>query len=335
MNQTLEPLGLFLEAFLKAPRGFHIVFIALFAGLVGSFLNVCIWRIPRGESIVLPRSRCTSCGHILGVLDLFPILSYLVLRRRCRHCGASVSARYVIVEAINVTLWLSSYACFGLSWAFAGTGALLSFFLATTGIVLMKRQLGGAKSRGGFTFISILLAALLLAVSVGPFLDLARTGFVGASKNQEYIKAYALAQERIEELRSIPVANLKSDRKIYIETERLTDNIFCDEFFGDYARMRESPKYFSEKFTDVYTERNKLPDTVMEKFARSFKRYYGFDYQVYPAGYEVFRRITRIEEIKDKQTPDHILHRAVVTVEINSKITNGRKLEMEALLTDR
>jgi len=334
-HQTAESLRLLFEAFLRAPPLFHIVFVAMFAGLVGSFINVCIWRIPRGESIVLPRSKCVSCGHILGVPDLFPILSYLVLRGKCRHCKAPVSPRYVIVEAINVALWIASYLALGMSLPFVIAGVALSVVLATTGIVLMKKQIRAARSREGFTFISILLAALVLAVSIGPFLDLARTGFIGATKNQEYLKAYALAQERIEELRSIPPANLKSDRKIYIETERLTDNIFCDEFLGEYQKMRESAKYFQEKFTDVYTSRNKLPDTVMEKFTRSFKRYYGFDYKVYPDGYEVLRRITQIEEVKDKEKPDHVLHRAKVTVEINSRSTKGRVVELEALLTDR
>jgi len=334
MGDLTEVLGLFIEAFVRAPPLFHVVVIAVFAGLVGSFINVCIWRIPRGQSIVHPRSRCTSCGHILGVPDLFPILSYLCLAGKCRHCGAPVSPRYVIVEAINVSLWLLSYWAFGASREALVAGVILSTVLANVGIVLMKREMR-SRSRQGFTFISILLTALVLAVSVPALVDVMRTGFVGATKNQEYIKAYALAVERIEELRNITAQNLRSDRKVYIETELLTDNIFVDEFFGEFSRMREDSKYFDEKFTDVYTDHNKLPDSVMERFKRAYKRYYGLEYELYPLGYEVFRRITRVEEIKSKEKPERVLRKAKVTVEINSQVTKGRKIDLEALLTDR
>ncbi|MBI4863717.1 MAG: prepilin peptidase [Candidatus Riflebacteria bacterium] len=328
-----ETIGLLFEVFLKAPPLFHAAVIAMFAGLTGSFINVCIWRIPRRESIVFPRSRCTSCGHVLDPIDLIPILTWLVTRGHCRHCGAPVSSRYVVVEAINVTLWLSAYLALGMTGRFFWTGVGLSTILAVTGISLMSREIK-RRERAGFTFISIMLTALVLAISIGPFLDLTRTGFVGATKNQEYVKAYALAMERIEEIRGIPPANLHSDRKIYIETERLSDNIFADEVLGQYAEMRESPKVFAEKFTDIYTDQRKLPDPVMERFKRDFKRYYGFEYELYPQGYEVFRRITTVDEVKDKYDPGRTIRKVKVTVEINSKVTKGRKIELESLMSE-
>lgn len=67
---------------------------------MGSFYNVCIYRLPRGESLVTPRSHCTSCGHSLGVLDLVPVLSYIALRGRCRYCRSVVSPRYMLVELL-------------------------------------------------------------------------------------------------------------------------------------------------------------------------------------------------------------------------------------------
>jgi leader peptidase (prepilin peptidase) / N-methyltransferase len=67
---------------------------------MGSFYNVCIYRLPRGESLVRPRSHCTSCGHTLGVFDLVPVLSYLTLKGRCRYCKSAVSPRYMLVEII-------------------------------------------------------------------------------------------------------------------------------------------------------------------------------------------------------------------------------------------
>ena len=67
---------------------------------MGSFYNVCIYRLPRGESLVRPRSHCTSCGRTLGVLDLIPIVSYLALKGRCRYCNAPVAPRYLLVELV-------------------------------------------------------------------------------------------------------------------------------------------------------------------------------------------------------------------------------------------
>jgi len=66
--------------------------------IVGSFLNVVAYRLPRGESLVHPRSRCPNCGTQLRALDNIPVVSWLALRGRCHHCGAPVSARYPLVE---------------------------------------------------------------------------------------------------------------------------------------------------------------------------------------------------------------------------------------------
>ncbi|MEX1252792.1 MAG: prepilin peptidase [Dehalococcoidia bacterium] len=75
------------------------IVVAFIAGLaVGSFLNLCAYRLPRGESIVSPRSRCTSCWTFLRPYDLVPVLSYLFLRARCSHCNASLAKRDPLVE---------------------------------------------------------------------------------------------------------------------------------------------------------------------------------------------------------------------------------------------
>jgi leader peptidase (prepilin peptidase)/N-methyltransferase len=66
--------------------------------VIGSFLNVVTYRVPRGESIVKPRSRCTSCGTEVRSIDNIPLLSWLLLRGRCRHCSAQISPRYPAVE---------------------------------------------------------------------------------------------------------------------------------------------------------------------------------------------------------------------------------------------
>jgi leader peptidase (prepilin peptidase)/N-methyltransferase len=78
--------------------------------LVGSFLNVVAYRLPRGESLVRPRSRCPQCGTQLRAVDNVPVLSWLALRGRCHHCGAPISPRYPIVELVTGALYIAVVA---------------------------------------------------------------------------------------------------------------------------------------------------------------------------------------------------------------------------------
>jgi leader peptidase (prepilin peptidase)/N-methyltransferase len=92
------------------------VTLAAVAGLcVGSFLNVCIYRLPRRQSLVHPRSRCTSCERQLTWLDNVPVLSWVALRGRCRTCGAPVSAMYPIVEVVTAAVFVSGYLLYGVT----------------------------------------------------------------------------------------------------------------------------------------------------------------------------------------------------------------------------
>lgn len=81
-------------------------FLFILGTQVGSFLNVCIWRLPRGESIVHPPSHCPHCHHRLSLLDLAPLLSQLYLRGRCRYCGAKFSWRYFGIELLMGVLFM-------------------------------------------------------------------------------------------------------------------------------------------------------------------------------------------------------------------------------------
>jgi prepilin signal peptidase PulO-like enzyme (type II secretory pathway) len=90
---------------------FAVVFAFALGACIGSFLNVVLWRVPRGESVVSPPSRCPSCGHELGPIELVPVLSWVAQRGRCRHCGVPISARYPLVElgtavVFAVVAWL-------------------------------------------------------------------------------------------------------------------------------------------------------------------------------------------------------------------------------------
>jgi leader peptidase (prepilin peptidase)/N-methyltransferase len=78
---------------------------APFGLLIGSFLNVVAYRLPRGESLVKPRSRCTSCDTEVRPLDNVPVLSWLVLRGRCRHCSAQISPRYPVIELLTALVF--------------------------------------------------------------------------------------------------------------------------------------------------------------------------------------------------------------------------------------
>jgi len=92
------------------------VFIFLFGILIGSFLNVCIYRLPESKSVVSPPSACSSCGHRLGFLDLIPIFSYVFNRGRCRHCGAKYSIQYPLIELLNGILYLFIFYKYGFTW---------------------------------------------------------------------------------------------------------------------------------------------------------------------------------------------------------------------------
>jgi leader peptidase (prepilin peptidase)/N-methyltransferase len=91
------------------------VFIFIFGLCIGSFLNVCIYRLPASKSIVHPRSMCSNCGTLIASYDNIPILSYLWLKGRCRHCRIKISLRYPMVELLGGLLALGTYLKFGLT----------------------------------------------------------------------------------------------------------------------------------------------------------------------------------------------------------------------------
>jgi len=114
---------------------------ALFSGLIiGSFLNVVIFRIPKEESIISPPSSCGTCGTRLGAIDLVPILSYVILRGRCRHCGAKISARYPMVELLTGFLFVLLFWRYGLSVEFAKY-ATLSCILVCVAFIDMDHRI--------------------------------------------------------------------------------------------------------------------------------------------------------------------------------------------------
>lgn len=92
------------------------IIIFIFGIVIGSFLNVCIYRIPLGETIVIAPSHCMSCGARLHWYDMVPVFSWMVLGGKCRNCKAKISVQYPIIEAVNGILYVVVCAVNGLTW---------------------------------------------------------------------------------------------------------------------------------------------------------------------------------------------------------------------------
>lgn len=98
-----------------------LFFVFLFGLVFGSFLNVCVYRLPRGQSLAYPPSHCTRCGTALKPADLIPLLSWFVLGGKCRYCGESIHLRYPVTEFVNAMGWVLVIYYFGLTpQGFAG-----------------------------------------------------------------------------------------------------------------------------------------------------------------------------------------------------------------------
>lgn len=93
---------------------FYLV-VFLYGIIIGSFLNVCIYRLPHKENIVTTRSHCMTCGSHIKWYDLIPVFSWLALRGRCRNCGAPISVQYPIIEALNGIFYVWTVAHYGFS----------------------------------------------------------------------------------------------------------------------------------------------------------------------------------------------------------------------------
>ena len=107
------------------------VTVLLFGAVIGSFLNVCIYRLPREESVAWPASHCPSCRQAIAFYDNIPIVSFLILRARCRDCGAKISWRYPLVELITGLLALLLFLKFGPTLVF------LVFFIFTAVLIVI------------------------------------------------------------------------------------------------------------------------------------------------------------------------------------------------------
>lgn len=109
----------------------------VFGALFGSFLNVCVYRLPRGESVVHPRSRCPNCGTMVAWYDNVPVLSWLILRGRCRSCAHPISIQYPLVELAILLTWFGSAWFLGLTFAALSAAIFVTLLI---GILLTDAQ---------------------------------------------------------------------------------------------------------------------------------------------------------------------------------------------------
>lgn len=116
------------------PDAFFVVYAALVGLIVGSYLNVVIHRLPNRISTVTPRSRCPSCGAAIRASDNLPVLSWLLLRGRCRDCRAPISIRYPAVEALTAALFAAAVLRFGPTASAAVAALLCALLVALAGI---------------------------------------------------------------------------------------------------------------------------------------------------------------------------------------------------------
>ncbi len=157
--------------------------IFLYGIVIGSFLNVCIYRIPLGESIAKERSHCMTCGYQLRWFDLVPLFSWLALRGKCRKCKTPISPQYPIIEAVNGVLYVLIFAVNGLNivsilYCLMASALLalsvidfrtyeipfgFNVFIAVLGLVRLATDFGNwSEYVIGFFAVSVLLEVILL-----------------------------------------------------------------------------------------------------------------------------------------------------------------------------
>jgi leader peptidase (prepilin peptidase)/N-methyltransferase len=134
------------------------IIVFVFGAVIGSFLNVCIYRIPRSKSIVKPNSFCPKCEKPIEFYDNIPIVSYILLGGKCRHCSTKISKRYPFIELLTAILYLIFYRKLGLTFELFVTLLFVTLLMAITFIDLDFQIIPDVLSIGG------LVAGLVLAI---------------------------------------------------------------------------------------------------------------------------------------------------------------------------
>lgn len=166
------------------------VLVALLGLVVGSFLNVVAWRVPRDESIKHPPSACPSCGHAIRKRDNVPVLSWLILRGKCRDCKAPISARYPLVEAVTAALFVAVLWKFGLALESLAFAYLAALGVVLTAIDLDVHRLPNVLVLPAYPVLLVLLTAQ--SAVAGEWWPLAQAGIGGVALSAFYFLAFVL-----------------------------------------------------------------------------------------------------------------------------------------------
>jgi len=134
--------------------------IFIFGAVIGSFLNVCIYRIPRKESIVFPGSRCVSCKKAIPWYDNIPLVSYIFLKGRCRSCKAGISFRYFAVELLSAAAFLSLFVNFGFTRLFL-VYSLVAFSLIVVTFIDLEFQIIPDRISLGGMILGVILSIFM------------------------------------------------------------------------------------------------------------------------------------------------------------------------------
>lgn len=137
----------------------------IFGLLIGSFLNVCIHRLPRNRSVVKPRSHCTRCRTLIAWYDNIPVLSYVLLRGRCRKCGKGISYRYPLVELLTAGFFAWIVAQLGLTFGAAKFCILVALLISLMFTDLEKRILPDEFTLGG-TLVGLAFSPFILVPDI-------------------------------------------------------------------------------------------------------------------------------------------------------------------------
>lgn len=156
------------------------LFFLLYGLVIASFLNVCIYRIPQKVSVAAGRSYCPNCQHTLSWRDLVPVVSFVLLKGRCRYCGAPISPRYPLVELAGGVLFLGAYLRFGLSAQAILFCAIFALLVVITGIDMAAQEIPDglnallalcgvllAAADDGHTLTAALLGSVIISVPLG------------------------------------------------------------------------------------------------------------------------------------------------------------------------
>ena len=154
------------------------IFLFIFGAIIGSFLNVCIYRIPRGRSIVKPRSYCPECKSAIHWYDNIPIISYVTLQASCRFCGKRIPVTYFMVELLTALMTMVLYYYFSLCGMFFAYLILTYILIIIVFVDIERQEVPDVLSIPGIP-LGIILVAVMTAVDGGPIVKALLNSFLG------------------------------------------------------------------------------------------------------------------------------------------------------------